>query len=437
MCRLITDHDRDHTTLRLIMSTSEEDQQRDRATAFLSRWLEESNRCTDGSRGVSGDNKGDTPCVGGDRDCSGSGASSSPERRCTPSEDQALQETYARCESWLRRNDDDFCDDGGGSGIPSEVIEAYHAQPKQRAQQSTHGDERLNSSRRNDNNSCVRIRGNSLGPPRSSVSFVQPTAEQPPQAQASRERVGETPPRRRSMMDDLPKNMKAVQLTSATSSLPFASAEFVRCLPWTDASSGEAGQYTGPIDDQGRPHGYGSLFHADGSVANAVWEHGAPVPWWPPEDVASRRPRATRPPPRAAARPPSPSPNWTFVPRLSLGDAGDSRCMLAAAPTRAGIDALRTHDFAFVRRTCGRWTYAIVAARVERFLLFVVDSVGNTKAMEENLWATSIRLVNPKEACSPASVRRRAASNKKAREQLKKNIRKSSERHQQEEQKSP
>ena len=59
-----------------------------------------------------------------------------------------------------------------------------------------------------------------------------------------------------------------------------------------------------------------------------------------------------------------------------------------------GVDLLRVHNFAFVLRGNGRWTYAILADRKEDSLLFVVDDEGSTKKLSRKFWATSIRFVN-------------------------------------------
>ena len=78
-----------------------------------------------------------------------------------------------------------------------------------------------------------------------------------------------------------------------------------------------------------------------------------------------------------------------------------------ASPARAvaRMALLEKHDFAFILRSNGQWTYAIIANREDDFILFVVDTVGDTKVLKKKNWATSIRLVDPKEACCPVKGR--------------------------------
>ena len=112
-----------------------------------------------------------------------------------------------------------------------------------------------------------------------------------------------------------------------------------------------------------------------------------------------------------------PPKNKTHVRTLDLGDVGTPPYML---PSDSGhsldtIDLLQTHDFAFVLRSDGRWTYAILADRRKRSLLFVVNTEGDRKKLRQKDWATSVRLVNPEEARHPGMRRRRAGGRKESR----------------------
>jgi hypothetical protein len=95
--------------------------------------------------------------------------------------------------------------------------------------------------------------------------------------------------------------------------------------------------------------------------------------------------------------------NDTFLPHLQIGDNGTSRDMIMVSNRAINFkmaNSLQTHDFAFVLRSNGEWTYAIVAHRglidtsSEDVLLVVVDDMGSTKKMTKKYWATCIRMVN-------------------------------------------
>ena len=112
-----------------------------------------------------------------------------------------------------------------------------------------------------------------------------------------------------------------------------------------------------------------------------------------------------------------PPKNKTHVRTLDLGDIGTTQHMLPADSNHSleTIDSLQTHDFAFVLRSDGRWTYAILADRRKRSLLFVVNTEGDRKKLRKKDWATSVRLVNPEEARHPGMRRRRAGGRKESR----------------------
>lgn len=86
----------------------------------------------------------------------------------------------------------------------------------------------------------------------------------------------------------------------------------------------------------------------------------------------------------------------TCLTHLDLGDVGSPRDMVVSDSSRARaiVHALQKHDFAFVVRSDGSWTYAIVAERKEATLRFVVDRRGATKELSRRRWSESVRLVN-------------------------------------------
>lgn len=90
--------------------------------------------------------------------------------------------------------------------------------------------------------------------------------------------------------------------------------------------------------------------------------------------------------------------NVTLLPRLVLGDTCTSPQEMLIESNRAcaleKVNSLQKHDFAFVLRKDGRWTFAIIADRDEDSIRFVVDFRGSTKTLSRNRWSSRIRLVN-------------------------------------------
>mmetsp|Transcript_40554 Transcript_40554/g.84860 ORF Transcript_40554/g.84860 Transcript_40554/m.84860 type:complete len:781 (+) Transcript_40554:105-2447(+) len=96
------------------------------------------------------------------------------------------------------------------------------------------------------------------------------------------------------------------------------------------------------------------------------------------------------------------SKNCTYLPRLDLGDTGTTRDMMMSESSKRTalekLNSLKIHDFAFILRSDGQWTYAIIADKQDDRILFVVDADGQTKKLCKKYWSNSIRLVNPREA---------------------------------------
>ena len=191
----------------------------------------------------------------------------------------------------------------------------------------------------------------------------------------------------------------------------------------TDPLTGMAGKYTVHVNNQRQPHGYEALVYVDRSAKTAIWKNAVADRCWTPGGPSSPSPLAKkntfmpnfdpgdktkqRSPSKMKQRPSPPAKTNTFLPNFELGDVGTPRHMLpaGACPTRAAaqLTALETHDFAFILRSDGRWTYAIIANREDDVILFVVDTVGDAKVVKRKNWATSIRLVDPKEARCPVT----------------------------------
>jgi hypothetical protein len=97
--------------------------------------------------------------------------------------------------------------------------------------------------------------------------------------------------------------------------------------------------------------------------------------------------------------------NSTALRHLTLGDKGSPSDMMFrddddGIEYAKDMESLRLHDFVFLLRTDGSWTYAIIADRSPDSILFVVDTKGNTKSLSKKRWVNSIRFVNPDAAAA-------------------------------------
>lgn len=90
--------------------------------------------------------------------------------------------------------------------------------------------------------------------------------------------------------------------------------------------------------------------------------------------------------------------NTYYLPHLDLGDPGKSHDMLTRKASSKKIDSLQLHDFAFIYRSNGSWTYAIIADKHDDYIRFVVDGEGSAKVTSRKSWSKYIRLVNPERA---------------------------------------
>ena len=93
----------------------------------------------------------------------------------------------------------------------------------------------------------------------------------------------------------------------------------------------------------------------------------------------------------------------------TIGDVAQSssHMMIETCPRAALINAcqLKTHDFAFVKRSDGSWTYAILAGHCkdidnEEVMVFVTNETGCTKVIKQRNWAKSIRGVATDKKCN-------------------------------------
>lgn len=94
--------------------------------------------------------------------------------------------------------------------------------------------------------------------------------------------------------------------------------------------------------------------------------------------------------------------NRTCLRHLDIGDVGSPHDMIIAEGliTETAnqisdmIHSLQKHDFVFLHRSDGSWTYAIIAERQEKYMRLVVDCKGGNKVIPRKRWLKSIRLVN-------------------------------------------
>ena len=93
-----------------------------------------------------------------------------------------------------------------------------------------------------------------------------------------------------------------------------------------------------------------------------------------------------------------------------LGDVVklSSHMIIESSPNRAirAVESLQLHDFAWVKRSDGLYTYAILAYRStsplpespstteEEYMYFVVDDIGSTKMVLKSRWHVNVRLVH-------------------------------------------
>ena len=152
----------------------------------------------------------------------------------------------------------------------------------------------------------------------------------------------------------------------------------VNGLPWSDYN-GQSGRYTGEVNEKYLPHGRGEMVYDKGIVSAGIWYNGV---------LDTEEPVSMD----------------GYVPnRLSnyeIGDKGSDEDMIIASKreTAAAVAQLRVNDAAFVRRSDGSWTYAVMKDQVDdgrnRSIRFKVNTRGSTKSFPPSQWGTYIRCIN-------------------------------------------
>jgi hypothetical protein len=100
------------------------------------------------------------------------------------------------------------------------------------------------------------------------------------------------------------------------------------------------------------------------------------------------------------------------LPGYALGDSPSHiRHMIIPSTLKQGVEyasTLQTLDFAFVLRSNGTWTYAIVCdilmCNNNPSIKFVVDQRGCTKTLRKKYWGKYIRLINEDHATQANST---------------------------------
>jgi len=248
-----------------------------------------------------------------------------------------------------------------------------------------------------------------------------------------------------SFTDDYPKHVHFPQgdhsekLPSATRNTTKSKKKTTKIinLPWTDHRAVSA-HYSGEVNLLIQPHGYGELIYADGKSIECLWNNGMPLRDDDDgdDDSASFARRRSKSAPGARMlnsnnnNEPShnsrhnsahcinellphdrshktttndDSPPFPLMPSVyDLGDIATSpqHMIIETDLTKAYcyVCSLKLHDFAFVRRSSGDWTYSIIAnfpiLHGNASIRFVMNNKGSTKTVEARHWGNFVRLVN-------------------------------------------
>lgn len=194
---------------------------------------------------------------------------------------------------------------------------------------------------------------------------------------------------------------------------------------------GESGMYTGSVSEQYEPHGKGTMAYDNGEIMRGYWNEGELVReseiYSDEEDddeeeeeeddeeedlnasmmeVAAKRDRSrsrsnsrSRSKDRssqAASRPKSSSPSPPPA-KYEIGDPGKHRDMITDKDEAiAIIEQLHYGDGAFIRRSDGKWTYAVVKSMEETqegrsAIRFTVNEKNSSKSYGKKYWGTHVR----------------------------------------------
>ena len=185
-------------------------------------------------------------------------------------------------------------------------------------------------------------------------------------------------------------------------------------LPWT-GRFGESGMYTGLVNEQYQPHGRGTMIFDHGEIKKGHWKDGNFIressPYSDSEDddeeddeadedlsssmmgfntnIRSRSKSRDRGEPQPST--PSPAPT-----SYQIGDVAKHQDMIQEPEVfERLIPKLEEADGAFIRRSDGKWTYAVVKLlennNGNRAIRFTVNEKNSSKSYAEKYWFTHIR----------------------------------------------
>jgi hypothetical protein len=171
----------------------------------------------------------------------------------------------------------------------------------------------------------------------------------------------------------------------------------VNGLPWSDYN-GHSGRYTGEINEKYLPHGSGEMIYDRGVISSGIWFNGV----LDTEDTSSGLIISMS----FSKEEYSPC----VLAGYSIGDKGSDGDMMidSKKATAAAVGKTRPNDAAFVRRSDGAWTYAIVMNRshgVSPSIRFKVNARGSTKEFPMSQWGTYIRPIGRRGDSPPANAK--------------------------------
>ena len=183
-------------------------------------------------------------------------------------------------------------------------------------------------------------------------------------------------------------------------------------LPWT-GRFGESGMYTGLVNEQYQPHGRGTMIFDHGEIKKGHWNDGNFIresgPYSDSEDddeddeadedlsssmmgfntnIRSRSKSRDRGEPQPSTPP--------LATTYQIGDVAKQQDMIQEAEKfEVLIPKLEEADGAFIRRSDGKWTYAVVKLlennNGNRAIRFTVNEKNSSKSYAEKYWFTHIR----------------------------------------------
>ena len=227
--------------------------------------------------------------------------------------------------------------------------------------------------------------------------YQQHIQEQPPQQYDEPEEMAKVTP------EEQPADDVTVALDPHQPQ-PKSMQKKVNGLPWSDYN-GHSGRYTGEVNEQYLPHGQGEMVYDRGMKSTGLWYNGV----LDTEDTTGGLGLMTVDDVKQPQKREEYTPD--ILPHYSVGDKGNDEDMIIEnkKTTAAAVSKIRPNDAAFVRRSNGSWTYAVVKDRTysdNETIRFKVNVRGSTKAFPTSQWGTYVRRVkkvsNP--APSPASM---------------------------------